>query len=421
MTDDVKIGEEIVEKNNESAGSISITVKTQKKSETFQVTEDMQICSFKEILAGKFEADIEQLCLIFAGKIMKDNDTLKKHNLKDGLTVHLIIKEKSSENENNTVPPRPSYTNTPFNLPNPGNLSSPESLENFMELQRQMESELLSNPNLMNEILNPEYMRAIFGSNPQLQELFERNPELNHMINNPEILRQTLEISRNPALLQEMMRSNDRAMSNLESIPGGFSALERMYREIQEPMLSATDGIARNPFSGLQGNNDASENPQQGSENVDPLPNPWAGLRASTSEERANIRSRLEANAPALQEQIRTMMPQLLQALQNINANNPNNPNTNTNNENPTPNPNQNSNPNSTNSNPNSTFESAFSEFLSRMSAQNESFATPELLYGVQLQQLEIMGFTNREANLEALTASFGDINAAIQKLVDSD
>lgn len=43
-------------------------------------------------MAQKFSAQPEQLCLIFAGKIMKDPETLKAHNIKDGLTVHLVIK-----------------------------------------------------------------------------------------------------------------------------------------------------------------------------------------------------------------------------------------------------------------------------------------------------------------------------------------
>lgn len=42
-----------------------------------------------------------------------------------------------------------------------------------------------------------------------------------------------MEIARNPAMLQELMRSQDRALSNLESIPGGYSALQRMYRDVQ--------------------------------------------------------------------------------------------------------------------------------------------------------------------------------------------
>lgn len=48
----------------------------------------------------------------------------------------------------------------------------------------------------------------------------QRNPEISHMLNNPDMLRQTMELARNPAMLQELMRSHDRALSNLESIPG---------------------------------------------------------------------------------------------------------------------------------------------------------------------------------------------------------
>lgn len=36
-----------------------------------------------------------------------------------------------------------------------------------------------------------------------------------------------------------VFQTQDRALSNLESIPGGYNALQRMYRDIQEPMLNA--------------------------------------------------------------------------------------------------------------------------------------------------------------------------------------
>lgn len=48
-----------------------------------------------------------------------------------------------------------------------------------------------------------------------------------------------MELARNPAMMQEMMRNQDRALSNLESVPGGYNALRRMYTDIQEPMLTA--------------------------------------------------------------------------------------------------------------------------------------------------------------------------------------
>jgi hypothetical protein len=95
-------------------------------------------------------------------------------------------------------------------------------------------------------------------------------------LNNPEVLRQSMELARNPAAFQELMRTQDRALSNLESIPGGYNALQRMYRDIQEPMLNAVqERLTGNPFAELLQNNGAP-NPQQGVENRDPLPNPWA-------------------------------------------------------------------------------------------------------------------------------------------------
>lgn len=60
---------------------------------------------------------------------------------------------------------------------------------------------------------------------------------------------QTMELARNPAMMQEMMRNQDRALSNLESIPGGYNALRRMYTDIQEPMFSA----AREQVAGREG------------------------------------------------------------------------------------------------------------------------------------------------------------------------
>lgn len=345
---------------------------------------------FKELVAAKFEADVEQLCLIFAGKIMKDNETLKDHNVKDGLTVHLVIKSKPQAEPERPARPAADVRQTPFGLNQLGGLAGMGALgagsNTFMDLQAQMQNELMGNPEMIRTVLdnplvqqmmnNPDTMRSLLTSNPQMQDLMQRNPEISHMLNNPELLRQTMELARNPAMLQELMRSHDRAMSNLESVPGGYSALQRIYRDIQEPMLNAaTESFSGNPFSGLV-DNSAGANPQQGAENRDPLPNPWARggsgggsgnnqRQGSANAAPANIlntpsmqsllqqmsdnptmmqnlmnapytRSMMEAmsadpqmaanlinqspllaNNPQMQDQMRTMMPQLLQQMQN--------------------------------------------------------------------------------------------------------
>jgi len=47
---------------------------------------------------------------------------------------------------------------------------------------------------------NPELMRTIIQSNPQMQAIIEQNPEIGHVLNDPAVLRQTLVASRDKSL-----------------------------------------------------------------------------------------------------------------------------------------------------------------------------------------------------------------------------
>ncbi len=73
---------------------ITITVKTPKEKEEVKINGDSTVHDLKEEIGKKFNKSIDQLCLIFAGKILKDADTLTQHGIKDGVTVHLVIKIK---------------------------------------------------------------------------------------------------------------------------------------------------------------------------------------------------------------------------------------------------------------------------------------------------------------------------------------
>ena len=55
---------------------------------------------------------------------------------------------------------------------------------------------------------------------------------------------------------------------------------------------------------------------------------------------------------------------------------------------------------------------------LEGMSMQTDTNLPPEQRYQTQLEQLTAMGFLNREANLQALIATFGDVNAAVERLL---
>ncbi|NXU55476.1 UBQL1 protein, partial [Turnix velox] len=285
---------------------IKITVKTPREKEEFAVSENSSIREFKEEISKRFKAQDDLLVLIFAGKILKDQDTLTQHGIHDGLTVHLVIKTRNRPQDrpglqanttatstlsNSTSTPASTNSN-PFGFGGLGGLASLSSLglntSNFSELQSQMQQQLMSNPEMMVQIMenpfiqsmlsNPDLMRQLILANPQMQQLIQRNPEIGHMLNNPDIMRQTLELARNPAMMQEVMRNQDRALSNLESIPGGYNALRRMYTDIQEPMFNAAqEQFGGNPFASLVSDTSAGADSQPSrTENRDPLPNPWA-------------------------------------------------------------------------------------------------------------------------------------------------
>ncbi|CAH1797187.1 unnamed protein product [Owenia fusiformis] len=293
----------------ENSGSkITIFVKTPKEKQTIEIDSSATVEAFREEVAKKFNALKETLCLIFAGKILKDPETLTQHSIKDGLTVHLVIKSQNKSQEQAARVTQQAPTNranqgndipaTPFGLGNLGGLAGMEGLgmggSNFMEMQQRMQQELMSNPETLRNMMdspmvqsmmsNPDIMRNLITANPQMRELMERNPEITHMLNNPELMRQTMELARNPSMMQELMRSQDRAMSNLESFPGGFNALQRMYRDVQEPMMNAAqEQLGGNPFAALQNQGGNASSNQQGTENTAPLPNPWAPRSATST------------------------------------------------------------------------------------------------------------------------------------------
>merc|ERR1719225_1677623 len=214
---------------------------------------------------------------------MKDQETLASHNVKDGMTVHLVIKQGGAAaaapaapsptpapappTSGNSGAPPPDPAQSPFGLggfggiPGMGNLGMGSA--NFMEMQQRMQRELMSNPDTLRQVLD----------NPVTQSLMSNPDVIRQMLNNPEVLRQMMEIARNPSRLQEMTRTMDRQMQNLEAMPGGMNILQRMYRDVQEPVMNAMGGP--NPFQDRQ-STQATPSEVPSTETSQPAPNPWA-------------------------------------------------------------------------------------------------------------------------------------------------
>uniref|UniRef100_A0A8C7SZS4 Ubiquilin-4 n=1 Tax=Oncorhynchus mykiss TaxID=8022 RepID=A0A8C7SZS4_ONCMY len=523
--------------------SSKVTVKTPKEKEEIAIPENSSIKQFKEQIAQRFQAQTEQLVLIFAGKILKDADLLSHQGIHNGLTVHLVIKTLSRPPElcaspSNTTaseqaqPEGPtSLCLYPVGLGSPGTAAAGPGLA---ELQRQ----LMSNPELLAQIMdsplvqgmlsNPDMMRQLIMANPQMQLLLQHNPNITHLFNNPDVMRQTLEIARNPTMMQEMLRNQDRTLSN--------NALRRMSTDAQGPMLNAAaqEPIAGNPFASLTTSSSVEiQSPRV--ENGDPLANPWVppastdtatptttptlssngpqttlhnlgpamGGRTSNSAAMANspgmqsllqqitenptlmhnmlsapymrsllnslsqnpdlaaqmmLNNPLFSGNPQLQQQMRQQLPMFLQQMQNpemLSA--MSNPRAMQallqiqqglqtlateapgfipgvglggagSDLNPAPGLSSDPAPSDLSSGSQVVPETGqrqqqqqfVRQMLDALASTNQQAQTEELLFQEQVEQLTTMGFLNPEANLQALIATGGDVNAAVERLLDS-
>nr|XP_020823366.1 uncharacterized protein LOC110195050 [Phascolarctos cinereus] len=293
---------------------IKVTVKTPKDKEEFAVQDTCTIQQLKKEISQHFKAHPDQLVLIFAGKILKDPDSLVQCGIHDGLTIHLVIKMQKRGGGPECLAPgqlAPSPPPPPSPPPVPVHPGGAHSFTlgvlkglsgmgltsgSFPDLQSQLWHHI-SVPELVAQIIDDPFIQGLLSNtglvhqlvhdNPYMQQLIQHNPEIGHILNNPEIIRQTLELLRNPAMMQEMMRSQDRALSYLESIPGGYNALRTMYTDVMDPMLNAVqEQFGGNPFAAAAAtsstNSSGCSQPSR-TENCDPLPNPWASQYGITA------------------------------------------------------------------------------------------------------------------------------------------
>ncbi|KAJ1796484.1 hypothetical protein LPJ59_003720, partial [Coemansia sp. RSA 2399] len=124
---------------------------------------------------------------------------------------------------------------------------------------------------------NPRLAQTMMMANPHMRRAIEENPELRQIMNDPSIMRQSLDAAQNPQLMQEVQRNNDRALSNLESAPGGYAHIRRMYHSIQEPLNQAARDSSRTPLDDLNKRRAkmlGASKPDTDRVNTTPLPNP---------------------------------------------------------------------------------------------------------------------------------------------------
>merc|ERR550514_2428830 len=106
----------------------------------------------------------------------------------------------------------------------------------------EMVREMMNSPMVQQMMSNPEMLRTIVRMNPQLNELMETNPAMARVLEDPEMMQQAMRAAANPELMREMIRNQDRAMGNLDVMPGGHAALSQMHNEFMDPLYNAMSG-----------------------------------------------------------------------------------------------------------------------------------------------------------------------------------
>lgn len=127
-------------------------------------------------------------------------------------------------------------------------------------------------------------MLEMMQSNPKMRQLLERNPQIRHALSDPKTMKELLEMNANPRAMQEMMRGHDRALSNIENLPGGFQALQHFYtQELQE----VESGVGDLHLAAQNGSpkGTTSQSTDNGPRLVsEPMPNPWSQRPFDASE-----------------------------------------------------------------------------------------------------------------------------------------
>lgn len=121
----------------------------------------------------------------------------------------------------------------------------------------------------------PEVMENMLLNDPRIKSLVEKNPDMKKVFTNPESMKEMIEMMTNPDYQKHVQKSVDRALINLNAAPGGFDALKHVYT-MQKPLFEekAPPSI---PSAAVYDTHDGSSasgirRPRFAD---DPLPNPW--------------------------------------------------------------------------------------------------------------------------------------------------
>lgn len=237
------------------------------------------MAELKAILAEKSSIPVERQRVIFSGRILKDPETLQSYKISNGHTIHLIRgappkDSASTSTESSTTRATPA---APANIAagvNPGNpladltgaryagyaslpnasmfgpdggmgaTPNPEDLINMMNTPgfREQMDSVLSNPQVVDMMINSNPQLRSMG--PQLRNMMQ-NPIFRSMMTNPEAMRQMIS-------LQNAMGGGMGAQASSFPAPGSATGTDAPA-DTTSTTTPASNPAAANPFGNLAG------------------------------------------------------------------------------------------------------------------------------------------------------------------------
>ncbi|KAH0625321.1 hypothetical protein JD844_033835 [Phrynosoma platyrhinos] len=191
---------------------ICVTAKSPKASAQFVLPEISTVQQFKEELSKHFNCETSQLVLVFFGRILKDQDTLRQCGIGDGMTVHLVIRSLKRDPEESTrpsyVPRAPDCTPIP---PENRTLSSPAFSPSTQGLWSHPETNPSGAASEWQLVPTSEKIiqkvRQVILANPEIQQLAQKVPAISHILNNMGIMRvilnkmrEIMDLAKNPEM-----------------------------------------------------------------------------------------------------------------------------------------------------------------------------------------------------------------------------
>ena len=243
--------------------------------------------------------------VVFKGKILKDELTVGHYKIQDGHTIHVVRSGRflNQQQQQQQQQPPPSTAAASANIaassgggnlfgggglfgnaaasqqaPFPGMMGAAGG--GLAGMNPELMQQMLNSPLMDSLLSNPQILETMISANPQIQQILEQRPELRPMLTDPATIRQMLQVARNPNLMNQMMRNQDQALANIESLPGGFNALRGMYNDIQQPLMS---GLNANSQTRTVVDDDANRGATPNSRAV---PNPWAASSTPSTQSR---------------------------------------------------------------------------------------------------------------------------------------